>query len=74
MPVHRYIGSVMKRTMLSWILLLSASGAHAGLDVTAYSGLTLVKSPMAPFAFGELSIDLRRDSVEFDASLDSVLK
>jgi hypothetical protein len=36
----------MKRTLTSLILFLFASAAHAGLDITAYSGLTIVESPV----------------------------
>ncbi|WP_322013514.1 hypothetical protein [Paraburkholderia sp. J12] len=36
----------MKRILLLPILFLFASMAHAGLDVTAYSGLTNVESPV----------------------------
>ncbi|PCE34176.1 hypothetical protein [Burkholderia ubonensis] len=35
----------MKQALLSLILFLFASAAHAGLDITAYSGLTIVESP-----------------------------
>jgi len=36
----------MKRALFSPILFLFTSVAHAGLDVTAYSGLTVVDSPV----------------------------
>ncbi|PRY09197.1 hypothetical protein B0G73_101103 [Paraburkholderia sp. BL25I1N1] len=38
--------SRMKRALFSPILFLLTSAAHAGLDVTAYSGLTVVDSPV----------------------------
>ncbi|KVN82401.1 hypothetical protein [Burkholderia ubonensis] len=36
----------MKQALLSLILFLFASVAHAGLDITAYSGLKIVESPV----------------------------
>ncbi|WP_155675498.1 hypothetical protein [Burkholderia territorii] len=36
----------MKRALLSAILSMCASAAHAGLDVTAYGGLAIVESPV----------------------------
>jgi hypothetical protein len=36
----------MKRALFSPILFLFTSVVHAGLDVTAYSGLTVVDSPV----------------------------
>ncbi|WP_140402342.1 hypothetical protein [Burkholderia multivorans] len=36
----------MKKAPLSVVLFMCASAAHAGLDVTAYSGLAIVESPL----------------------------
>ncbi|UXU89090.1 hypothetical protein [Burkholderia sp. S-53] len=36
----------MNQTLLAVLLFMCASAAHAGLDVTAYSGLVIVESPV----------------------------